>query len=96
MDTKTILAGVTSALSVASTVAGMLSGAGFAVPAALDLGVKIATGVAGEIPEAVALFDQFNSGTIPTQAELDAYAAVEDGAYAKLMADIAAAEAGAS
>lgn len=60
---------------------------------AVTLGLKIASGVAAKAPEAVALAEQFLSGGTPTQAQLDAYAADEQGAYAKLMADIKAKQA---
>lgn len=85
--TGPILDEVSQALSIASTIAAAL------VPGAsagIALGVKIAQGVAAAIPEAETLWAQFQSGTIPSQADLDAYAVAEDGAYAKLMADIAA------
>ena len=91
MDRATFLAGVASALGVAEKVGTMLSAGGVPFAGAIATGIKIATGVAAEIPEAVALYDQFNTGTIPSQAELDAYAAAEDGAYSKLMADLNAA-----
>lgn len=54
--------------------------------------LKIAQGVLGKVPEAIALYDQIQSGIVPTQAQLDAYAAGENSSYAKLMADIAAGE----
>lgn len=91
MDLKTIMGSVNTALTVAQTVSGMLADAGTPFAGAISTGVKIAQGVVAEVPEAKALYDQFQSGTIPTQAELDAYAADEDGAYAKLMADLNAA-----
>lgn len=74
-------------LPVVETIATMLLPE--AAPA-VSIGVKIAQGVAAEIPEAIALWEQFQSGAVPSQAELDAYAEAEDGAYAQLMADIAA------
>ena len=74
-------------LPVAETVAGvLLPGSGQTVALIL----KIAQGVLGKVPEAIALYDQIQSGTVPTQAELDAYAAGENSSYARLMADIAA------
>lgn len=92
MDVKTILSYVTPALTIAGEVATALASAG-ALPAAeaVATGIKIAEGVAASVPEAQALYAQFQSGTIPTQAELDAYAAGEDSAYAKAMAAIDAA-----
>lgn len=92
MTKSEVLAGIASALSVAEKVGTMLSAVGVPFAGAVSTGIKIATGVAAEIPEAVALYDQFSNGVIPSQDELDAYAAAEDGAYANLMADIEAAK----
>lgn len=90
-DDNKLLDQVSQALAIAAEIAGvLLPGAG----AAVSLGAKIAQGVIAAVPEAEALWAQFQSGTVPTQAELDAYALAEDGAYAKLMADIAAAQGG--
>ncbi len=87
--TKEILGYVGTALNIAGTIAGALTTAGMApVAEAITTGAKIAEGVVAAVPEAEALWAQFQSGTIPTQAELDAYAAAEDGAYAALMASI--------
>ena len=87
IDQAALSSEVSQALSVAETIASAL------VPGAAPtilLASKIAQGVAASVPEALALWAQFQSGTIPSQADLDAYAQAEDGAYAKLMADIAA------
>ncbi len=84
-----LIAQISSALSVAEQIASVVfPGAG----PAISIGVKIAQGVAAEAPQAIALWDQFQNGVIPAQSELDAYATAEDGDYAKLMADIAAAQ----
>lgn len=56
---------------------------------AVTLGLKIASGVAAQAPQAVALAEQFLSGATPTQDQLDAYAADENSTYATLMANIA-------
>lgn len=93
MDKNAILADISTALSVAAKVSMVAAAAGLPFAGAVATGIQIATGVAAEAPEAMALWDQFNAGTMPSQAELDAYAANEDSAYAKLMADIAAARA---
>ena len=85
MNLQTI---ITDALPVAEAVATAL--APEAAPA-IAMGVKIAQGVAAEVPEAITLYQQFQSGTIPTEAELDAYTTAEDGAYSKLMADLSSA-----
>ncbi len=58
--------------------------------AAIAIGLKIGQGVAAGVPEAEALWAQFQSGTPPTQDQLDAYAASEQTAYDQLMADIKA------
>lgn len=78
---------LSTALPVVETVVSLL------VPAAgpaLGIGIAIAKGVIAGVPQAEALWAQFQSGNIPTQAELDAYAAVEQTAYERVMADIAA------
>lgn len=84
---------VTALSGVLPVVEGVVSALAPEAAGAAVVAVKIAQGVAAAVPEAEALWAQFQSGTIPTQAELDAYAADEDGAYAKLMADIAAKQA---
>lgn len=61
---------------------------------AVSMAIKLASGVAAKLPEAVDLVEQIKAGTIPTQAELDAYAADETSSYNKLMKDLAAAKAG--
>lgn len=60
---------------------------------AVSMAIKLVAGAAAKLPEAVSLVEQIQAGTIPTQAELDAYAADEDSSYSKLMKDIAAARA---
>jgi hypothetical protein len=89
-NVSAITADVSQALSIVETVANLLAASGLPIVGAISTGVKVAQGVIAEIPQAQALWDQFESGTIPSQANLDAYAAAEDSAYAKLMADIAA------
>lgn len=54
--------------------------------------VSIGQDVVNGVPEAVALYDTITSGQPVTQTQLDAYAVAENSSYAKLMADIAAAE----
>lgn len=83
---------VSEALSIAETIANAMAAVGLPIAGAVATGVKIAQGVVAEIPEAQALWDQFQSGAVPTQTELDAYAAEEDSAFAKLMTDLAAAK----
>jgi hypothetical protein len=85
-----ILSAVASALAVANTVATALADSGMGGPVAtiFAAGVKIAAGVAAAAPEAITLYERIQSGDIPTQAELDAYAATENEAYRKLMAAI--------
>lgn len=77
--------GLTDAEPVIETIVGMMyPGAG----AAAALATKIAAGVAAGVPDAINLYAQFTSGTVPTQAELDAYAADESSSYATMQADI--------
>lgn len=84
---EAVASGIAEAAPVVETIVeAMFPGVGGAAVLAL----KIAAGVAAKAPEAVSLYEQFQSGTPPTQAELDAYAAAETGSYNKLMADIAA------
>jgi hypothetical protein len=86
---ETVAQGISEAIPVAEEIISLLyPGAG----AAVQIALKIAAGVAAKAPEAVALYEQFQSGNMPTQAELDAYAAAETGSYNRLMADIAAAQ----
>lgn len=92
MTREQFLAGIKTAGSVIAQVASVASAAGLPIAGAVSTGIKIALGVADEVPEAVALWDKFKDNKMPTQAELDAYAADEDSAYAKLMADIDAAQ----
>lgn len=92
MTREQILNAISTAGAVIQQVATVAAAAGFPIAGAVATGIKIAQGVAAEVPEAVALWDQFQNGNMPTQAELDAYAADEDSAYAKLMADIDAAK----
>lgn len=74
-------------LPVVETVAAVLAPE---AAAAVATAVAIAKGVAAEVPEALALWDQFQNGTKPSQDELDAYEAAEDQSFDKLIADIAA------
>ena len=50
MDKHTILAGIAAALAMAAKVGDMLSAAGVPFAGAISTGVKIATGVAAEVP----------------------------------------------
>lgn len=75
------------ALPIAAAIATALAPEAAAI---IALSVKIGEGVAAGIPEAEALWAQFESGTPPTQEQLDAYAATEQTAYETLMADIKA------
>lgn len=85
ISTDDILAAGQELLPIIETVAAVLfPGAG----AAVSIGSKIAQGVVAAVPEAEALWLRIQSGDVPTQAELDAYAKAEDGAYAKLMAQL--------
>lgn len=93
MTREQFLAGLRTAGTVISQVAAVAAAAGLPFAGAVATGVKIAIGVADNVPEALALWDQFSDGKMPTQAELDAYEASEDSAYAKLMRDINAAQA---
>lgn len=82
-----VAAGVSQALPVVEGI--VLALAPEAAPV-LGIAVAVAKGVAAGVPEALALWNRFRSGDIPTQAELDAYAASEQTAYETLMADIEA------
>lgn len=75
------------ALPVIETVAAALAPE---AAAAVATAIAVAKGVIAMEPEALALWDQFQSGTPPTQDQLDAYAATEQTAYDKVMADIQA------
>ena len=78
---------ISSALPIAETIIGVLAPeAGAAAATAF----AITKGVIAGIPEAEALWAQFQSGTPPTQDQLDAYAATEQSAYDQVMSDIAA------
>lgn len=78
---------VTAAIPVLEAVAIALAPG---AAAAIATAANITRGVVAGVPEAVALWQQFQSGNVPTQAELDAYAAVENTAYETVMADIQA------
>lgn len=93
MTRAQFLAGLKAAGAVIAQVAGVAAAAGFPIAGAVSTGIKIALGVAAEVPAAIALYDQFQNNVMPSQAELDAYAAEEDSAYAQLMKDIADAKA---
>lgn len=85
--TSEIIAGLSQALPMVETVvAAAFPGAGTVAA----LGLNLAQGVLAGVPEAIALYDQFQTAAPPTTDQLAAYAADEDSAYAKLMADIAA------
>lgn len=82
-----ILTAVEKALPVVESIVGVL------VPAAgpaVAIATKIAQGVIAGVPEAEALWARFQNDDIPTQAELDAYAATENANYDQLMAHIRA------
>lgn len=74
-------------LPVVETVGAMLAPG--AAPA-FATAIALAKGVLALEPQALALWDRFQSGNPPTQDELDAYAATEQGAYDAVMADIQA------
>lgn len=86
-DLDMIVDALKSALPIAETIVAALFPA---AAGAAAIAVKIAQGVAAGVPEAEALWAQFQSGTPPTQEQMDAYAAVEQTAYETLMADIKA------
>lgn len=92
MTREQFLAGLKTAGTVISQVAAVAAAAGLPIAGAISTGIKIAIGVADEAPEALALWDQFKDGKMPTAEELAAYESAEDGAYAKLMGDIDTAE----
>jgi hypothetical protein len=88
LSTADLMTAADELLPMMTTVVGVL------VPGAaplLSIGAKIVQGVAAAVPEAEALYARIQSGDVPTQAELDAYATAEDGAYAALMAKLATA-----
>ena len=92
------------ASSIETTINAVVAALGKALPAvelivtalapeaagAIATAVAIAKGVAAGVPEAESLLSQFQSGTPPTQAQLDAYLAQENTAYETVMADIQA------
>lgn len=85
-----IAAVVTEFAPVAQMVADvLLPGAGTATA----MGIKLALGALNKVPAAISLVEQFQSGQIPTQADLDAYAVEENDTFNKLIADIDAAKA---
>lgn len=83
--TTQIIAGLSQALPIIETIVGVAFPGAATIAAAA---VKIAQGVAAGVPEAIALYEQFQSPTPPTAEELSSYAADENSAYSKLMADI--------
>lgn len=86
-DIQAVAAAFGKIIPVVETVGAVLvPGAG----PALATAISIAKGVVAGVPEALDLYEQFQSDTPPTQEQLDAYAAGEDAAYEKLIADISA------
>jgi hypothetical protein len=82
-----VLDTISKALPIVQGIAeALLPGAG----AIASTAVQIAQGVIAGIPEAEALWAQFQNGSVPTEAEMQAYAASENSAYQQLMSDIAA------
>ncbi len=91
LSTDDLMAAAAELLPMAQTIMGVLvPGSGEMV----SIATKIVQGVAAAVPEAEALYARIQSGDVPTQAELDAYAVGEDSAYSKMMAQIATAKAG--
>jgi len=88
MTREQFLAALRTAGSIVSQVAAVAAAAGLPIAGAVSTGIKIAIGVADNVPQALALWDQFQSGKMPTVDELAAYEAAEDSAYATLMAEI--------
>jgi len=56
--------------------------------ALINTGIKIAQGVEAGVPTAIALWNEINSDTPPTAAELAADIADENSQFNKVMADI--------
>lgn len=84
--TDTILALAETGLPIAANIiTTLLPGSG----AVVTFATKLAAGVAAAVPDAVALYERIQSGEVPTQQEMDEWAAKEDASYAALMADIA-------
>lgn len=83
-----ILAALKTAGTIISQVTAVAAAAGFPVAGAVSTGIKIAIGLADNVPQALALWDQFQNNKMPTVEELAAYEAAEDSAYATLMAEI--------
>jgi hypothetical protein len=75
------------ALPVIETVAAVLAPE---AAGAVATAIAVAKGVIAMEPQALALWERFQSGTPPTQDELDAYAATEQAAYDQVTADIQA------
>ncbi len=86
-EIQSVADAIAKILPVVETVAGVLAPEAVA---AVATGVAIAKGVLAMEPQALALWNQFQSGTPPTQDQLDAYAATEQTAYDQVMADIQA------
>lgn len=88
MTREQFLAGLRTAGGIISQVTAVMAAAGLPIAGAVSTGIKIAIGVADQVPQALALWDQFKSDKMPTTEELAAYEAAEDSAYATLMAEI--------
>lgn len=85
--TAGVINGISQALPIVETILSVaFPGAGTTAAVAL----KIAQGVIAGVPEAVALYNQFQTSTPPTAEQLAAYIADENSAYIQLMADIQA------
>lgn len=80
---------VTDVTAIIGAIGPVLDVASPAVGAAITVASKVIAGVAAAEPTAVALYDQITSGTLPTAADLQAFAASYEGAWQKLNADIA-------
>ena len=82
-----IVADVTAILDALTPVVDVLDPA---IGAALSLVEKIAAGVAAAEPTAQQLYASLTSGTPPTEAQLQQYAAGYEAAYQKLNTDLQA------
>lgn len=87
-ELNTVANAVANAIPTLVTILSVL--APEAAPAATVAG-NIVRGLIAGLPEAESLWAQIKSGTVPTQAELEAYEAAELSAYDTVMGDIATA-----
>lgn len=88
MTREQFLVALRTAGAVISQVAAVAAAAGLPIAGAVSTGIKVALGVADNVPQALALWDQFKNDKMPTADELAAYEAAEDSAFATLMAEI--------